>query len=277
MDTLASPRSFLRQTRQARQEGALRLFADLQLLEGRYQDLTISTCSNPRGYVVCLQAHGNADISHGSTFTSSVTHGQILAIARPSHVVWHPTSPGSRCIIASGGTAFSLCFQPHLHAAVRLDGLHPMTLLLRACLEKLRTFRPTYDPAITQRLAEALADMVDTAIDEATQSSSTRKFLAKLGRAESHLDDPEFDPPALAKACGLTLRSLQKKFKLLNSTPRRWILDRRLERIRRKLDDPSLGHLTTQKIAAQGGLQDFSHFIHVFKDAFGVPPGRYRR
>lgn len=250
--------------------------ADLQFLEGSHQELVVCASDNRRSFVVLIQIHGSATIFHGSGSTS-VAEGDSFVHARPSHVLWHPTHSDSRCTVASGSRVFSLRFQPRSQTAVRLDAQHPLTLLLSDWLKHLRTFAPVVDAMMMQRLAQAFADLAETAIEEANRSSSTRRFLAKLERAESHLDDPEFDPPALAQKCGITLRALQKRFKSLKTTPRRWILEKRLERIRRKLHDPSFRNLTTQKIAAQCGLQNFSHFIHVFKRTFGVPPGQYRR
>jgi AraC-like DNA-binding protein len=73
------------------------------------------------------------------------------------------------------------------------------------------------------------------------------------------------------------LRSLQKRLKLLKISPRQWILERRLERVRIKLHDPLLADLTIRQIALRGGFRDYSYFIRSFKDAFAVTPGRYRR
>jgi AraC-like DNA-binding protein len=57
----------------------------------------------------------------------------------------------------------------------------------------------------------------------------------------------------------------------------RWLRDRRLERCRRDLADPALGHLGAAEIAAAWGLRSPSHFSRLFRAAYGRPPSEARR
>lgn len=255
-----------------------RHFAGLHFVDGGPADVTTSSRGreNHFSFAICLQTAGRGTITHNDT-RATVVEGEAFLMAPLSHFVWHPAGADSRCIIASGGPAFSLRFRPHPLSAVKLGSRHPVTLLLKDCVEQLKAFIPTAESTVTQKLAEVLADLVEIAIDEANGPVSDQNFLSTLARAEDQLDDPQFDVSALAGELGTTLRSLQKRFRLLNTTPREWMSERRLERTRKKLDDPAFANLSIKQIAFGSGFRDFSHFSRSFKDAFGVPPRRYRR
>lgn len=278
-----SDRALIPSTRPAarRPESRTRLarnFAGLNFHDGSDADIAL-TSSRGRGshlsFAVCLQTSGRGLVSHGDT-RSVVVENEVFVIAPLGHLTWHPQGTDSRCIVASGGPAFSLRFRPHRLSAVKLGAGHPVTLLLKDCVGQLKGFVPTAEPTVTQKLAEVLADLVEIAVDEANGPGADRVFLDALTWAERQLDDPRFDVPALAGALGTTMRSLQKRFQLLNTTPREWISERRLERMRRRLDDPAFANLSIKQIAFGSGFRDFSHFSRSFKDAFGVPPRRYR-
>jgi AraC-like DNA-binding protein len=55
------------------------------------------------------------------------------------------------------------------------------------------------------------------------------------------------------------------------------IRQRRLERCRRDLLDPSLEDVPVSAIAARRGLTSAAHFSRVFRAAYGASPVEYRR
>lgn len=279
MDAIVSPKHAASKPQRKQPEDRsrpARPFAGLQLLEGTGAGIALSSRSGQQSFAVCIQTHGSGTITDGNVFTV-IAQNDVFVLAPPFRVHWRPANPGARCVVVWGGPAFSLRFRPRPLNAVRLDALHPIALLLADYVVRLEAVLLTADAAVTQKLAEVLADLIDTALEDANGRRSTQNFLSKLVRAENHLDDPQFDSIAVAKKFGITQRALQKRFKSLKSTPRKWILESRLERIRRKLDDPSLTNLTIRQIALRSGFRDFSYFNRSFKDAFGVPPGQYRR
>jgi AraC-like DNA-binding protein len=252
-------------------------FAGLHFLDGRQTDVTVASrgADGQLSFAICLQTKGRGGVIHDDT-RSTIAENEAFLVAPLSHLVWHPTDPDSRCVVASGGPAFSLRFRPHQLNAVKLGARHPVTLLLNDCVEELKGFIPTAESTVTQKLAEVLADLVEIAIDEANGPVADQAFLTALAKAEEQLDDPHFDVSALAGQFSTTVRSLQKRFQLLNTTPRDWMSERRLERTRKKLDDPAFANLSIKQIAFGSGFRDFSHFSRSFKDTFGVSPRRYR-
>lgn len=279
MDAVTSPKwaeSKLPRKQQEDRSSPARPFAGLQFTEGGEAGIILSSGNAHRSFAVCIQTHGNAIITDGNSSTSIATN-DVFVVTPPFRLSWRASDADGRCVMVSGGPAYSLRFRPRPLNAIRLDAASPIAQLLTDYLAPLEAVLHAADPTVTQKLAELLADHVDIAIDDANRRRSTRAFLSKLVRAERYLDDPQFDSIAVAQKCGITQRALQKRFKSLRSTPRKWILESRLERIRRKLDDPSLTNLTIRQIALRSGFRDFSYFNRSFKEAFGVPPGQYRR
>ncbi|MDF5757514.1 helix-turn-helix domain-containing protein [Spongiactinospora sp. TRM90649] len=91
------------------------------------------------------------------------------------------------------------------------------------------------------------------------------------------LSDPGLSPATVAVAHGISLRQLQKSFQAEGVGVSAWIRRKRLERCRRDLADPLLADRPIHAIAARWGIVDGPHFSRLFKSAFGVTPGEYRK
>lgn len=94
---------------------------------------------------------------------------------------------------------------------------------------------------------------------------------------EDQLTDPELTPVAIARAHHVSLRSLYKLFEGEQRSVAGLIRERRLERSRRDLLDPSLGDVPVSAIAARWGLTNPAHFSRAFRAAYGASPVDYRR
>lgn len=77
-----------------------------------------------------------------------------------------------------------------------------------------------------------------------------------------------------ARLCGRSLSAFKVEFKeIYHATPGRWLRNKRLEYGRYLLE-------TTDKqineISDMSGFENTSHFIRVFKNKYGLPPGRFK-
>ena len=81
----------------------------------------------------------------------------------------------------------------------------------------------------------------------------------------------------MAAETGISVRYANTLLSAEGSSLERYILNRRLERCRRALEDPRHAHRTVGEIAFAWGFSDLSHFARRFKAKFGVSPGEYRR
>lgn len=93
---------------------------------------------------------------------------------------------------------------------------------------------------------------------------------------EANLSDPTLDVASIAAAHHMSASYLQKLFAGQSISVAAFIRERRLERCRRDLANPSNGQRSAASIAAQWGFQDPSHFSRLFRSTFGMTPGECR-
>lgn len=94
---------------------------------------------------------------------------------------------------------------------------------------------------------------------------------------DSHLGDPGLSPAVVAAAHHISLRYLHKLFEPEPHGVAALIRQRRLERCRDELLDPGRADRPVAGIAARWGFSSAAHFSRVFRDAYGMPPGAFRR
>ncbi|MBW4717512.1 helix-turn-helix domain-containing protein [Saccharothrix obliqua] len=136
---------------------------------------------------------------------------------------------------------------------------------------------PTLASVTVDLLAAVLAGALSTE-DHLTPEGRRRALKLTIeGFVERHLADPALSPASVAAAHHISTRLLQQLFAADNTSPAAWIRQRRLERCRRDLVDPSLSEVPVHRIAARWGLHRPAHFSRLFRDAYGQPPGDYRQ
>jgi AraC-like DNA-binding protein len=135
------------------------------------------------------------------------------------------------------------------------------------------------------RLATALIDLLVVALAERLDRSATlapathRRALLASAQAfiDQRLADPGLSPSVVAAAQHVSLRYLYKLFETQHTSVAGWIRERRLERCRQDLVDPTMGDRSVSAIAARWGLTDPAHFSRAFRATYGLPPTEYRR
>jgi AraC-like DNA-binding protein len=181
-----------------------------------------------------------------------------------------------RALEARLGTVAQLAVQP----MVRRD---PLAGLASGFIAMLAERSGEFAGAAASRIAEHALDLVALAFSVEGQKgvalSSPRAIaLMRLKAAiEARLGDPELKPAVAAAAAGISIRYANELLAPEGSSVERYILDRRLERCRRTLEEPGLAHRTIGDIAFGWGFLDLSHFGRRFKAAFGCSPSEYRR
>jgi AraC-like DNA-binding protein len=94
---------------------------------------------------------------------------------------------------------------------------------------------------------------------------------------DQHLWDPDLSPPKIANEHHISLRYLHRLFEDDPMTVAELIRHRRLEGIRRDLEDPAMSGMAIADIGARWGLMDASRLSQSFRREFGVAPSEYRR
>lgn len=102
-------------------------------------------------------------------------------------------------------------------------------------------------------------------------------YLEAVRHIDDHLGDPDLGVGAVARALHVSVRYLQGVFAQEGTTISEWIRQRRLERCRMELGDPSQAHRSISAVAARWGYPEASSFSRAFKHEYGVSPGTFRR
>jgi AraC-like DNA-binding protein len=129
-------------------------------------------------------------------------------------------------------------------------------------------------------LADSLLDMVVMAfLGPDNRRPGTRSTLLDrvIAHCEANLADPRLSVHTVAKAHGVSARYLHKVFASQDQTLAAWIRTRRLDRIRRDLENPRLAGRAVSAIAARWGLLDAANFSRLFRSTYGISPSEYRR
>jgi AraC-like DNA-binding protein len=126
-------------------------------------------------------------------------------------------------------------------------------------------------------LTVALAGRLDRLGDVPADTSHRALVLRVHAFIEDQLGDPGLTPATVARAHHVSLRSLYKLFEGEQTGVAGLIRERRLERCRRDLLDPSLRDVPVSAVAARWGLTNAAHFSRAFRAAYGASPVEYRR
>lgn len=125
---------------------------------------------------------------------------------------------------------------------------------------------------IYRRALVASAALTGPAPETRRQQGRLRDLEAEVAR---HLDDATFSPELLARACGMSLRSLQRLCReMLDCSPRDFIRARRMQAARAALEQ---GGASVTQAAWIAGYSSPANFSTAFKRAFGITPGHLRR
>lgn len=165
-------------------------------------------------------------------------------------------------------------FGRRLRSGVCLKREEPLSIAMRSVLQRL--LRDTSPPGAATALIEAYlsvfaAYLNDIDDGESALTEGSRLLVAALREIDRQCADPNFGPPELAARLGVSIRTLQRAFQMVNDTPRQRILAVRLDRTHNALRASEKRTIT--EIAYDQGFNDLSHFYRVFRERFGMAPG----
>jgi AraC family transcriptional activator of tynA and feaB len=138
-------------------------------------------------------------------------------------------------------------------------------------------------PVASELIKEHVIDLLALSLAKLTQSlprmSGGRLLVLFNLRAtiEARLCDPSLDPVSVAAAAGVSVRYANSILADDNQSISRVILERRLSRCRRSLDDPHQAHRSISEIAYGWGFSNMTYFGRAFRNAFGLSPREFRR
>jgi AraC-like DNA-binding protein len=92
-----------------------------------------------------------------------------------------------------------------------------------------------------------------------------------------NLFDPDLDCSQVAQRVGVSTRHLNRLFCADGCSAAEYIWEKRAEKARRNLVDPSMAHLSISEIAFRCGYSSSAHFSRAIAERYGAPPTAIRR
>jgi AraC-like DNA-binding protein len=166
--------------------------------------------------------------------------------------------------------------------AVRVPGDRGAGALVSSLARQLPRHLDDHDGGAAVRLGTGVVDLLGSALaarlDADLPADARQRALLRqiYGYVDTHLADRELSPASIAAAHHISLRYLHRLFESERTTVASWIRQRRLDRCRRDLLDPSQRDSPVAAIAARWGLAEPAHFNRSFKAEYGMPPAEYR-
>ena len=163
-----------------------------------------------------------------------------------------------------------------------VSGALPTAVLARSFLHDLMRVAPQLTPQAAERMTAVAVDLVVASLAEqmALEPPQSLHRTLTVQRAKAHieanLNNPDLDPPQVAAAVGVSLRSLQELFREHGHNVSAWIWQRRLENAGRRLSDPAWLHVRIGELAYGCGFVDQAHFSRSFRDRYGLSPRDFR-
>jgi AraC-like DNA-binding protein/mannose-6-phosphate isomerase-like protein (cupin superfamily) len=159
--------------------------------------------------------------------------------------------------------------------ACKVERGNPLSAILGDLLAKSLTIELSDDSGAVaaKRLSSAIVDLVASVYDvrrEAAPAAASRPLENVMRYVCAHLDSDELTPERLAAAGAISVRTLNRLFGGLGTTPMRWVWAQRLEASRASLAQGLVASVTEAAFAH--GFSELAHFSRSFKKAFGVTP-----
>ncbi|HKQ81303.1 MAG TPA: helix-turn-helix domain-containing protein [Steroidobacteraceae bacterium] len=154
----------------------------------------------------------------------------------------------------------------------------PYVALARAVFDSLS--HEAYDEGglSTSLLVESLCNVVAISTSGDGQDVHGQSKIAELlAECCRQLSDPDLCPEKVALGCRISVRTVHHRFAAMGTTFGRWVLEHRLERCFRDLQNPMYSESGIAEIAFRWGFNDLSHFNKTFRRQYGVTPGSARR
>jgi AraC-like DNA-binding protein len=160
--------------------------------------------------------------------------------------------------------------------AMKIERGNPLSAILGELIDHSLTIEFSDDAGAVaaKRLSCAIVDLLVSVYDlrrETASAAEQSKPLERVMRfARAHLDSDHLAPETLAVAGAISVRTLNRLFGGLGTTPMRWVWAQRLEASRTALAHGLAGSVT--EAAFTHGFSELAHFSRSFKKAFGVTP-----
>ncbi|WP_284505316.1 helix-turn-helix domain-containing protein [Streptomyces cellostaticus] len=223
------------------------------------------------GWHLLLVRHGELVLEQQGRTLRAGPGGSVLLDSGPPYRLRLAGTSNSVVSAHLGG-------RPRAHGRLRTRelGARPdLAVLVAGLLAGLAGESAPHRPGGEQRLGTVVSDLVTLLLDEEEPGDSALlpRIQAYISR---NLSDGALTPDRVAAAHHISTRYLHRLFQRQGLTVASWIKAQRLDRCRRDLRDPGLGHLPVHVIGARWGFAQPADFSRAFRAAYGTTPTCFR-
>jgi AraC family transcriptional regulator, positive regulator of tynA and feaB len=239
--------------------------------------------TSAHSYVACVHLDGDASVRNGGSekalrtgdvFLLDTMHEFALGLERPFRqlVVKLPKELIEARIA-----------RPDLLAGSVLPYDNPLTRMLvgylAVGLETAERISPTARAMFAQHLLDLFSEAVSEVEATETLSKARRAALFAFARRLISLkfNSPDLRPEQIARALGISTRTLHRVFAEHGETVMKAIMAERVDRAAKLLAAPEARDRTVTDIAFACGFNDVSHFGRVFEARVSSTPSQWRR
>jgi AraC-like DNA-binding protein len=209
----------------------------------------------------------NADQQHVVLHTSKLSHGIWVSIPK-CRILGQSPYLDIMIMESKGGDLSLNDFAYHYIEQFLIN--HSMTLnqtaeLAKSCIEN----------HLVQLIVASLEAESSSLKGRGTQSCMKLRRRIK-NYIEEHICDPDITPAKISGNCGISVSYLHKLFKMSGTPVCRWIMTKRLELCKARLQEAGYRHISISQIAYDAGFNNQAHFSTKFKEYFGISPRQLR-
>ena len=161
---------------------------------------------------------------------------------------------------------------------------HPLARLWAGHLTAGAALAGDLSPAAAALHARHAVDLLVQLLDEAsgagvrpTEATRAATYASACRVIRRELGDPDLTPAAVARAVGVSGRTLARTFAAHGDTVMHRLLDERVREAARLLAAPGAAHRSITDVAFRCGFSDLSHFGRAFAARMHATPSAWRR
>jgi AraC-like DNA-binding protein len=237
---------------------------------------------NLTGAGLARQRGREITIGAGDAMAAGMFEGAFTVLRpAPSRMIGVRVPRRSVPVDTARGADTAIRLVPGQNAALQL-----LTRYLRSLLAGPVPSSPPLADAVVTHVTELIAlslgsaelDGLPALDPQARAAGSVRaaRTCAIKADIDRHLTDPSLAAEAVARRHGITTRYLHKLFEDEPQTYSKFVLDRRLDLVHRKLGNPRDAARSISSIAHDAGFGDLSYFNRTFRRRYGLTPSEAR-